>query len=77
MSGLAAAGARGKKGGRPRKMTRTALQMAMTATADRNSVAADVAKRLGITMTTLYVYVSGNGSPKELGQALLDSQPPN
>ncbi len=74
-AGLAAARARGKKGGRPRKMTKTTLQMAMTAMADRNSVAADVAKRLGITTTTLYAYVNGDGSPKELGQALLGSQP--
>lgn len=70
-AGLAAARARGRKGGRPRKVTRTTLQMAMTAMSDPTSVAADVAKRLGIITTTLYEYVNGDGSLKALGQALL------
>ena len=72
-AGLAAARARGRKGGRPRKMTKVALQMAMMAMADPASVAADVAKRLGITTTTLYEYVNGDGSPKASGQALLNA----
>lgn len=71
-AGLAAARARGRKGGRPRKMTKTALRMAMTAMADRNSAATNVAKRLGITTTTLYTYVNGDGSLKAPGQALLE-----
>lgn len=71
-AGLSAARARGRKGGRPRKMTRTTLQMAMTAMADPKSIAADVAKKLGITTTTLYSYVNGDGSPKASVQALLD-----
>ena len=50
-AGLAAARTRGRKGGRPRKMTKTILRMAMTAMADQKSIAADVAKRLGITTT--------------------------
>jgi DNA invertase Pin-like site-specific DNA recombinase len=70
-AGLAAARARGRKGGRPRKMTKTTLQMAMTAMSDPTSVAADVAKRLGITTTTLYEYVNGDGSLKAPGRALL------
>jgi DNA invertase Pin-like site-specific DNA recombinase len=73
-AGLAAARARGKKGGRPRKMTKTTLQMAMAAMADPNSVAEDVAKRLGITTTTLYAYVNGDGSLKAAGQALLNGE---
>lgn len=71
-AGLEAARARGRKGGRPRKMNQTTLKMAMTAMADPKSVAADVAKRLGITTTTLYNYVNGDGSPKAKGQALID-----
>ncbi len=46
--------------------------MAMTTMADRNSLATDVAKRLGITTTTLYTYVNGDGSLKAPGQALLE-----
>jgi hypothetical protein len=47
--------------------------MAMAAMADRKAVASDVAMRLGLTTTTLYVYVNGDGTPKAAGQALLDS----
>jgi hypothetical protein len=34
-----------------------------------------VAKRLGLTTTTLHAYVNGDGSPKAAGQALLDGLP--
>ncbi|MGZ8396412.1 MAG: recombinase family protein, partial [Rhodoplanes sp.] len=71
-AGLAAARARGRLGGRPRKMDRATLQMAMAAMSDPKAVAAEVAKRLGLTTTTLYTYVNGDGSPKAAGQALLD-----
>ncbi|WP_426476083.1 helix-turn-helix domain-containing protein [Chryseobacterium sp. CBSDS_008] len=40
---------------------------------DRNSVAQDVAKKLGITTTTLYMYVNGDGSPKEPAVKLLNN----
>ena len=70
-AGLAAARARGRKGGRPRKMDRATLMMAMAAMADQTANAGDVAKRLGITTTTLYMYVNGDGTPKAVGQALL------
>jgi DNA invertase Pin-like site-specific DNA recombinase len=71
-AGLAAARARGRMGGRPRKMDRSTLKMAMVAMADHNAVAAEVARRLGLTTTTLYVYVNGDGTLKAAGQALLD-----
>ncbi len=62
-------------GGRPRKMDRPTLQMAMAALSDRKAVAAEVAKRLGMTTTTLYYYVNGDGTPKAPGQAILDGKP--
>jgi DNA invertase Pin-like site-specific DNA recombinase len=71
-AGLAAARARGRKGGRPRKMDRATLMMAMAAMSDPSAKAADVARRLGMTTTTLYTYVNGDGSPKAAGRALLD-----
>lgn len=40
---------------------------------NRNSGAQDVAKRLGITTTTLYMYINGDGSPKELATKLLNN----
>ena len=71
-AGLAAARARGRLGGRPRKMTKETLSMAMAAMSDIKSNASEVAKSLGITTTTLYAYVNGDGTPKAMGQSLLD-----
>ena len=59
LAGLAAA--RGRTGGRPRLMTRAKLRTAMTMMADRNIVATDVAEQLGISVSTLYAYVDGEG----------------
>jgi len=71
-AGLAASRARGRKGGRPRKMDKQTIQMAMVAMADRKSVANEVAKRLGITTTTLYMYVNGDGTLKEAGAKVME-----
>ena len=76
-AGLTAA--RGRVGGRPRKVTPATLKMAMAALADPQNNATDVARRLGITRTTLYTYVHGDGSVKEAGHRLLEleqSAPP-
>jgi len=70
-AGLASARARGRLGGRPRKMDITTLRIAMSAMQDQKSVAMEVAKRLGITTTTLYAYVNSDGSLKEQGTKLL------
>lgn len=71
-AGLVAARARGRLGGRPRKMTKATLCMAMAAMADPKSNASAIAHRLGMTTTTLYAYVNGDGSLKQAGQALCD-----
>jgi len=71
-AGLAAARARGRNGGRPRKMDKQVIQMASTAMADRNTKAGDVAKKLGITTTTLYDYINGDGSLKEKGYKVVN-----
>ena len=68
-AGLAAARARGRLGGRPRKMDVAMLRMA-----SRDTNAQDLARRLGITTTTLYVYVNGDGTVKAPGQKLLEAQ---
>jgi DNA invertase Pin-like site-specific DNA recombinase len=70
-AGLAAARARGRMGGRPRKMDQATLTMAMAAMSDPKANAADVARRLGMTTTTLYTYLNGDGSPKAPCAALL------
>ena len=64
---------KGPLGGRPRKMDVTMLRMAMRAMADRDTNAQDLAQRLGITTTTLSMYVNGDGTVKTLGQELLDA----
>ncbi|AVP87965.1 site-specific recombinase, DNA invertase Pin [Candidatus Phycorickettsia trachydisci] len=71
-AGLAAARARGRKGGRPRKMDATTLNLASIAMQNKESVAREVAKRLNITTTTLYHYVNSDGSLKEAGTLLLN-----
>jgi DNA invertase Pin-like site-specific DNA recombinase len=71
-AGLAAARARGRKGGRPRKMDRSTLIMAISALSDPKANASEVAKKLGITTTTLYMYLNGDGSLKEVGKSIID-----
>ena len=71
MAGLQAARARGRLGGRPRKMDKHTLKMAMSAMSDKNSVASAVAKRLGITTATLYTHVNSDGSLKEKGAKIM------
>ena len=70
-AGLKAARARGRLGGRPRKMTRETLKMAMAAMTDPETRPKQVADRLGITTTTLYAYVNGDGTLKEPGTKLI------
>lgn len=70
-AGLQAARARGRLGGRPRKMDKTTLQMASTAMSDPKACAKHVAERLGITTSTLYAYVNGDGTLKPAGEHLL------
>ena len=72
-AGLAAVHARGRLGGRPRKMNRARLYMAMAALSERESQPGLVAKNLGISTTSLYRYVNPDGTPKELGQRLLNT----
>ena len=71
MAGLAAARARGRTGGRPRLMTRAKLRTAMTMMADQGNAASDVAEQLGISVSTLYAYVNGEGQAKPRAQKLL------
>lgn len=71
LAGLSAARARGRKGGRPAKMDKNTLKMAMAAMSDKTSIASEVAKKLGMTTTTLYKYINGDGSLKEMGEQLI------
>ena len=70
-AGLRAARARGRLGGRPRKMNVSTLRMASAAMEDPKSIAYEVARQLNITTATLYTYVNSDGSLKEAGKKLL------
>lgn len=71
MAGLAAARARGRAGGRPRVMTKQKLKAAMALMADRDNAARDVAKQLGVSVSTLYAYVDAKGQARERAAELL------
>jgi DNA invertase Pin-like site-specific DNA recombinase len=71
LAGLKAARARGRLGGRPRKMDAATLKMAQVALQDPNTVVMEVAKRLNLTTTTLYTYLNGDGSLKEAGERVM------
>jgi DNA invertase Pin-like site-specific DNA recombinase len=70
-AGLAESRARGRLGGRPRKMDWATIMMAMGAMADPKASAIEITHRLGITTTTLYAYVNGDGILKETGEKIL------
>jgi hypothetical protein len=54
-------------------MDRSTLMMAMSALSDPKTNASEVAKKLGTTTTTLYLYLNGDGSLKEAGQNIMES----
>jgi len=74
IAGLAAARARGRAGGRPRVMTKQKLKAAMAMMADRDNTARDVAKQLGVSVSTLYAYVDAKGQPRDLAAQLLSKR---
>jgi DNA invertase Pin-like site-specific DNA recombinase len=58
MAGLKSARARGKSGGRPVKITEKDLVMVKALMADRNNNVGDIAKRFGVSRSTLYRIMS-------------------
>ncbi len=52
-------------------MTKQKLKVAMAMMADRDNAARDVAKQLGVSVSTLYAYVDAKRQPRELAAALL------
>lgn len=69
LAGLQAARAQGKVGGRPSKMDDQALRTAKTLMADPEIPVEEVAKRMGVSVATLYRYLPGGkqGLGIELG----------
>src|SRR5713101_1796725 len=72
-AGLAAARARGRKGGAPFKMTPAKLRLAMAAMGQPETRVGALCQELGITRQTLYRHVSPQGVLRPDGQKLLDA----
>ena len=70
-AGLAAARARGRKGGRRPKMTPAKLRLAQAALKDPNTQVNTLCKELGITRQTLYRHLSPQGELRSDGQRVV------
>jgi DNA invertase Pin-like site-specific DNA recombinase len=70
-AGMKAARARGRFGGRPPKMTRGAIQLAMTAMSNPKTHVAELCTLLGVTRQTLYRHVAPDGTVRPDGERLL------
>ena len=73
VAGLASARARGRKGGRPFKMTAAKLRLAMAAMGQPETTVGNLCKELNITRQTLYRHVSPNGELRPDGIKLLSN----
>ena len=71
VAGLASARARGRKGGRPFKMTAAKLRLAMAAMGQPETKVSDLCQELGITRQTLYRHLSPKGELRPDGAKLL------
>ena len=70
-AGLAAARARGRKGGRRFSLTKSQVRLAQVAMGKKETVVGDLCKELGITRPTIYRYVGPDGKTREYGKRVL------
>jgi DNA invertase Pin-like site-specific DNA recombinase len=73
VAGLSAARARGRVGGRPPKMTKAKLRLAMAAMSQPGTKIGELCRELGITRSTLYRHVGPDGTLRTEGRKLLPS----
>lgn len=73
IAGLQAARARGRKGGRKFKMTKSQVRLAQASMKNRDTSVAELCSELGITRPTLYRYIAPNGELREFGEKVLKS----
>ena len=71
VAGLASARARGRRGGRPYKMTPAKLRLAAASMGKPETRVAELCRELGITRQTLYRHVSPRGELRPDGLRLL------
>lgn len=74
IAGMQAARARGRKGGRPYKMTAAKLRLAMATMGKAETKIGSLCEELGITKQTLYRHVSPKGELREDGKKLLGNR---
>lgn len=70
-AGLAAARARGRKGGRRPRMTPAKIHLAMSAMGKPDTIVTELCQELGVTRQTLYRYVGPTGTLRNDGKKLL------
>lgn len=70
-AGLAAARARGRKGGRPFKMTPAKLRLAQATMGKPETKVGDLCAEIGITRQTLYRFVDPKGQLRAEGKRML------
>jgi transposase len=70
---LAAARARGRKGGRQFELTKNQIRLAQSAMANRETYVADLCAELKISRATLYRYVSPAGELRDHGRRVLNA----
>src|SRR5215510_14274822 len=73
-AGLAAARARGRRGGAPYKMTPAKLRLAMASMGQPETHIGALCRELGVTRQTLYRDVAPNGALRPDGKRLLDGK---
>lgn len=71
MAGLAAARARGRKGGRKFALTKAQVRLAQAAMAKRDTSVSELCKELGVRPVTLYRYVGPTGELRDNGRRVL------
>ena len=74
IAGMASARARGRKGGRPYKMTPAKLRLAMASMGQVETKIIPLCEELGITKQTLYRHLSPTGELRKDGKKLLENK---
>lgn len=73
-AGLAAARARGRKGGRKFDLTKAQVRLAQAAMQNRDTMVTELCRELGVTRSTLYRYVGPKGELRDHGARVLGIQ---
>lgn len=71
LAGLAAARARGKKGGRKHSLSKNQIRYAQSTMSNRDTKVSEICKELKITRATLYRYVSPTGELRSRAKEII------